>query len=63
MEFKEKLIYVRALLNLTQSELAKELGVSFETINRWENGKFTPSKKAQISFDIFCKKNNVQFNA
>lgn len=62
MNFKEKLVYVRAYLNLTQVQLAKELNVSFETINRWESGKFNPSRKAEYALDIFCKKNNIQFD-
>ena len=62
MVFKEKLLYVRALLNLTQAELAEQLSVSYETINRWENGKFSPSKKAEYSFDIFCKQHNIIFD-
>ena len=33
--------------NWSQEDLAHELGVSFSTINRWENGKTTPSKMAQ----------------
>lgn len=61
MIFSEKLIYARACLNLTQTQLAKELNVSFETINRWESGKYTPSKKSEIVFDIFCKKNQIIF--
>ena len=61
MNFKEKLLYARAYLNLTQTQLAKELNVSFETINRWESGKFNPSKKAIYTFDIFCKKNEIFF--
>ncbi len=61
MEFKDKLIYARAFLNLTQTELAKEMGVSYTTINRWETGKVCPSKKAIIAFDIFCKQKNIKF--
>ena len=61
MNFKEKLIYVRALLNLTQTQLAKELNVSFETINRWESGKYNPSKKAIYALEIFCKKKHISF--
>jgi transcriptional regulator with XRE-family HTH domain len=36
---------VRALrqrLGLTQEQLAQELGVSFSTVNVWENGKRAP---------------------
>ncbi len=62
MKFNEKLLYVRAYLNLTQSQLAKELNVSFETINRWESGRFNPSKKAEVTFIIFCKRNSISFD-
>jgi putative transcriptional regulator len=61
MEFKEKLLYVRAKLNLTQTELANKLKVSYATINRWETEKVHPTKKAELSFDIFCKENNIIF--
>lgn len=35
---------LRARLGLTQAALADRLGVSFPTINRWENGKSLPSQ-------------------
>lgn len=35
---------LRARLGLTQAALAERLGVSFPTINRWENGKSRPSQ-------------------
>ena len=53
MKFSEKLIYVRAKLNLTQSELAERLKVSFPTISRWENDKVEPTKKAMMVFKQF----------
>ena len=62
MEYKDKVLYVRAKLNLTQAELAKKLSVSFATINRWESGKTKPSKKAIAILDIFCKENNIDLN-
>ena len=61
MEFKEKLLYVRAKLNLSQTELANRLNVSFATINRWETGKVKPTKKAEYSFEMFCKEQNIKF--
>jgi transcriptional regulator with XRE-family HTH domain len=33
---------VRQRLGLTQEQLAQELGVSFSTVNVWENGKRAP---------------------
>jgi len=47
---------VRRQLEISQEELAHELGVSFATINRWENGKTTPFKLARGQFDAFCKR-------
>ena len=45
---------VRRQLALSQEELAHALGVSFATVNRWENGKTIPSKLAQRQFAQFC---------
>ncbi|MBD3391230.1 MAG: helix-turn-helix domain-containing protein [Chitinivibrionales bacterium] len=45
---------VRNKLGLSQEELAHELGVSFATINRWENGKTIPFKLARRQFATFC---------
>lgn len=59
MDFKDKLIYSRAMLKLTQAGLAEELGVSLETVNRWESGRFRPSKRSEYSFNIFCSRNNL----
>lgn len=59
MEFKDKLIFARAKLDLSQAELAKELNVSLPTISRWENGKVNPTKKAKVVFMQFCIKHNV----
>jgi len=47
---------VRRQLGLSQEELAYALGVSFATINRWENGKTSPSKLARTHFKMFCDK-------
>ncbi len=33
----------RALKNVTQEELAREIGVSRQTINAMESGKYSPS--------------------
>lgn len=37
---------IRKRLKLTQEQLAQKLGVTWVTINRWENGKFNPSPLA-----------------
>ncbi|MBF0342295.1 MAG: helix-turn-helix transcriptional regulator [Magnetococcales bacterium] len=47
---------VRHQLKISQEDLANALGVSFATVNRWENAKTTPSRLARRQFDGFCTK-------
>lgn len=56
MNFADKVKIVRTQLNLSQEDLAHELGVSFATINRWENGSYQPSRLARKAFDDFCER-------
>lgn len=64
--FPETIKEVRRQLALSQEELAHALGVSFATVNRWENGKTVPSKLAQRQFEQFCsdhiKKGSLDMN-
>jgi putative transcriptional regulator len=50
--FKE----VRRQLALSQEGLARKLGVSFATVNRWENSRVKPSKLGKAQFETFCSK-------
>lgn len=59
MEFNQKLKVVRGKLKISQETLARELCVSFATINRLETGKTFPSYKTLQMFEEFCKKNNI----
>ncbi len=52
--FPARVKEIRRQLGISQEGLAHELGVSFATINRWENGKTTPFKLAKRQFDRFC---------
>ncbi|MBW2561320.1 MAG: helix-turn-helix transcriptional regulator [Deltaproteobacteria bacterium] len=54
--FPELVKEVRRQLRISQEELAHELGVSFATINRWENGKTKPFKLARAQLNSFCEK-------
>lgn len=55
MPFSEKVKYVRKKLYLSQVALAKELGVSFATVNRWGNGKTVPNLMLEGKFNDFCR--------
>jgi len=61
MEFKEKIVRIRAKLNLSQEQLAKELGVAFVTLNRWENGHAMPTKKTLLRIEDYCLQKNISF--
>lgn len=39
MKVENEIKVIRELLKLTQTELANELNVAYEVVNRWENGK------------------------
>ncbi len=62
MTFSEKVKFVRKTLMLSQVEFAKELGVAFTTINRWENGLRDPNYSMQRKFVEFCEINNIVFD-
>ena len=51
---------IRKQLGLSQEDLARELGVSFATINRWENGRSAPSKLAKAQLMTLCEKKTAQ---
>ena len=50
---------IREKLNMSQTELAEQLNVTFATVNRWENGRAVPNKLAQTKLYEICKENAV----
>lgn len=56
---KELIKKIRTFLNMSQTELAELLNISFATVNRWENGRAVPNKLAQSTLYDLCKANNV----
>ena len=62
MSFAEKIKLVRNKLKLSQEDLARELGVRFATINRWENGSYNPSRLAKKAFEDYCTKRTINFS-
>lgn len=50
---------IRAELDMSQTEFADKLGVTFASVNRWENGKAFPNKIAQVNIYNLCKEKNV----
>lgn len=61
MIFADKIKFARAKLLISQKELAKQLGVSFVTVSRWENKKLLPTFLNEKRFEAFCNDNKIKF--
>ncbi len=62
-DFGTRVKELRERLHLTQESMAEALGVSFATVNRWENGWTAPSQLALRQIDSLCKKHRIDFVA
>ena len=52
----ESIRALRQQLQLSQEEFAAQLGVSYRSVNRWENGHATPSRMAlKLIQDLSCR--------
>lgn len=60
MNYSKALKEIREKLLISQTDLAKMLGVSFATVNRWENGHFEPSLKAKRALRELFKKYHIK---
>ena len=56
---KELIKQIREHLDMSQTEFAERLNVTFATVNRWENGRAIPNKLAQSTLYEICKENSV----
>ncbi len=55
-DYSKRIKSIRQQLGFSQEELAHKLGVSFTSVNRWENGQTKPSKLAKKQIDLLSKK-------
>jgi len=58
-DFGVRVEELREQMHLTQEAMAETLGVSFATVNRWENGWTSPSKLALRQIDLLCKEHHI----
>lgn len=56
---RELVKQIRQYTGLSQTEMAKKIGVQFATINRWENGHSQPTRLAGEGLFALCKDFNV----
>jgi putative transcriptional regulator len=52
----EEIKHLRQVAGLSQEGFARELGISFATVNRWENNRAVPSRLAQRILEQFKKR-------
>ena len=60
IDYADGILKLRAKLNLSQEELAKLLGVSFMSVNRWENGQYDPTMKLKRKLAPMFKEHNIE---
>jgi DNA-binding transcriptional regulator YiaG len=61
--FNDTVRSLRHQLGMTQEEFAHALGLTVGTINRWENGRFHPSKLARATILDFAHRRGISFAA
>lgn len=59
IDYKKAVKELRDKMIMTQQEFAEYLGVSFASINRWENGINKPTTVVKRKIVELCKINNI----
>ena len=57
----DRIRIARQKVFLSQEAFAKELGVAYSTINRWETGKSKPNLSAMKAINEFCAKHGISY--
>lgn len=58
MTFADAILKLRSERRLSQTQLAKELGVSYTSVNRWENGRSLPTKMMLLVICRYCEEHH-----
>jgi len=58
---KNRIKVERAILDITQDDLAKKIGVSRQTINSIEKGRYVPSTVLALKLSAVFKKSIEEF--
>ncbi len=62
LSFPEQVKFVRMILQLSQTELAEKIGISYATVSRWERENRTPQLAMLGKFYSFCMRNGIEVN-
>lgn len=61
MPFSSEIKNFRLSCLMNQTEFGNALGVSFTTVNRWENGKASPNIKAMKALKRYCAEHDLPY--
>ncbi len=59
MKYSDAIKELRKRMLVSQTELAKKLGVSYATVNRWENGLHEPTYAAKRKLRKLFENNDI----
>lgn len=62
LPFPEQVKYARMCLQLSQTELAEQIGISYATVSRWERENRTPQIAMLGKFYSFCVRNGIEID-
>ncbi len=62
VEMSQYIRQIRQQIGMTQEEFAHALGITVGTVNRWENGRFRPSKLAKATILEFARRHGVHLS-
>ena len=62
MSFSGEIKSIRQHCFLSQEAFARELNVSFSSVNRWDGGRTRPNKNAMKSIKAFCESHDIDFS-
>jgi len=63
MNFSKELKNIRQHSFLSQEAFARELNVSFSSVNRWESGRAKPNLVAMKRIKEFCESHSLDFSS
>jgi DNA-binding transcriptional regulator YiaG len=62
MDFQDQVKFVRMRLQLSQEELARQMGISFATVSRWERESRKPQLALLGKFYSFCQRKGIEID-
>ena len=62
MGFQDQVKFVRMHLQLSQEELARQMGISFATVSRWERESRKPQLALLGKFYSFCQRKGIEID-